>query len=124
MLHIVRYGEKYGAVNTSGQVVIPFSFALLCVDEPGRVAFQRERTGLVGYFDETGAITIAEQFASGFGSRESASSVCLEGFKGCTLIDRDGKPLFDKVFKWVRGPSNGHALADEHGLSGIINLKC
>ncbi len=87
---------KWGAINKSGQTVIPFQYDYLYSYNFGLAAF--EQNGKWGFLDENGSVAIPAQYAQTTGFGDDGYAVVYDGSKAY-VIDSKGSavPGADKL---------------------------
>ncbi|MEY8402787.1 WG repeat-containing protein [Oscillospiraceae bacterium 44-34] len=121
-----RETQKYGYVDKTGKVVIPFEHnSSAGAFNDGLAVVYDAANAFYGYMDKTGKVVIpsqytaAKDFVNGFG-------VVLEG-RRWTVIDTTGKELISQEYEvdgalfctsevaWVRHRDNGYAFVNRSG---------
>ena len=110
----VRVGDKMGAIDADGRLVIPARFGYLSDFKDGAaILIENDRYGFV---DWTGRVVAApkyhgaEPFSGGFAW--VATHEDADGWKSWTAIDRTGRELFaPRVYKEVFGFADGEGGA-------------
>lgn len=122
----VKVGEKWGYVNPQGEYIINPQFDFADPFTDGRALVKVN--GKFGYIDEKGSYAVNPKYKSATIFSEDRAWVVGEG-SAPTLIDRDGKELFDmKDVEFVSPYYDGLAKVEvigENGklLYGFINKK-
>lgn len=122
----VKIGEKWGYVNQRGEYVINPQFDKAYSFTNGRaMVIVNDK---YGYIDEKGSYVVNPKYKDATIFSEDRAWVVEEG-KAPTLIDRDGKELFDmkdveEAFPFYEGLAKV-AVMDEYGIPhyGYINKK-
>ena len=105
-LALVHVGEKYGLINTSGEIVVPLEYDYIELDKfseekPGII----HKDGLAGFVNTKGKVIISPQFERTFGFSEGIAA-CKRGNEWFT-IDLTGKRLVDLHYDDVLYYSEG-----------------
>jgi WG containing repeat len=100
----VEQDGKWGFIDSSGKLVIPFKFSKTESFAEGLAAVQYR--GKWGYIDESGAFSIASQFSDAGKFNDGYAAVEVDGLWG--FIDRSGRftiaPQFDRILCFVDSP--------------------
>lgn len=93
-LALVCVDEKYGLINTTGEIVLPLEYDYIVLDKfsvekPGII----RKNGLEGFVDTKGKVIVPPQFERTFGFSEGVAA-CKRGNEWYT-IDLTGKRLVD-----------------------------
>lgn len=86
---VQKDGKWYGAIDRSGQVVVPFRYEELWPFQEGMAVFRQD--GKYGYLDSSGAVVIPAQYDRVVGFQNGYAAVYRDGMS--ELIDRQGAPL-------------------------------
>jgi hypothetical protein len=133
----VMQDNKWGYIDKTGRLIIPFKFDGAGIFSAGLAAVDiKEKTG---YIDKTGKFVIQPRFISGFSFSEGLAVVLIRriGQEGKTsfykygYIDRSGRvviqpPQDPASLKWFAMASKGLAFSEglayvEHGKLGFID---
>lgn len=117
--------EKYGYINTKGEIAIPFEFDNPCGVFSDGMATYKDSTDFVGYIDRTGKIIIPAQYVDALDFSDGLAYVANEEMAG--FIDKAGKVVIDTKWKYSCGGgfNKGFCIIfdSESDNNGIINKK-
>ena len=122
----VKAGEKWGYVNQKGEYIINPQFDMASPFIDGRACVLVNDK--YGFIDEKGQYVVHPKYKNATNFSEDRAWVVEEG-KAPTLIDKDGKELFDmkeieSAFPFYDGLAKVRVLADDgSSLFGYINKK-
>jgi hypothetical protein len=123
-LACVCIGDKYGFINTKGEVVIPAKFETPSNFSEGlaRVGTEDNHSFLYGYIDKKGNFVIPAQFVDASDFREGMAAVGQKDMHG--YIDKKGKYVINPQYRYVSDFKHGLASYTNDGdLYGLINTK-
>lgn len=90
--------EKYGYINTKGEVAIPFKLRHSSNFKAGRAVIETDAG--FGYIDKQGEIAITPQYPQAHPFDEGKAAA-VKGPKGWGFIDVDGEPLTEMIYQHV-----------------------
>lgn len=111
--------EKYGFMNTAGQVMIPGKYDFASFFQEGlAVVVNKEKYGFV---NKQGRLQIFCQFESASDFNNGLAIVEMNGKMG--MIDRNGRYLFDCIYDDLGVYSEGVVYASVNDKYGYYNLE-
>ena len=117
--------EKYGFINSKGEIAIPFEFDNPCGVFSDGMATYKDSTDFVGYIDRTGKIIIPAKYVDAMDFSDGLAYVANEEMSG--FIDKTGKVVIDTKWKYSCGGgfNKGFCIIfdSESDNNGIINKK-
>lgn len=110
--------EKFGYINTTGEVVIQPQFVQAWFFSEGLAVACVEREKC-GYIDETGKFAINPQFQLASRFSEGLAGVVIENKIG--YVDKTGKYVINPQFEMTRGPNDWQAIFSifSEGLAAV-----
>ncbi|MGN0178504.1 MAG: WG repeat-containing protein, partial [Monoglobaceae bacterium] len=116
----VSLNGKYGFINKSGQVIIPFEYDDAGFFSEGLVWVKKD--GHYGYIDNTNNYVIPPEYSDAQNFSQGLAAVCKDGKYG--YIDRSGNTVIDFNFLWADEFSEDFAgVQAENTKCGYINLS-
>lgn len=113
----VRLNNKYGFINSAGEVVIPYRFDAVFSFSEGMAAVSVNDKW--GYINHSGASVIPYRFDNAKSFSEGYAPVCVNGKWG--FVDREGKCQIPYKYDNLNCFSEGLAAAEYQGEWGFID---
>ncbi len=126
----IHDNPAYGVINSSGEIIVPFSFAQILEFSDGMAAARPKDSLAWGYMDVNGNIFIEPKFDYA-GTFSEGLAVVTQGYNGkCGYIDKSGQQVIDLQYSscrpfseelaWVK--TDGFWFTIDHDGNQVFNL--